>query len=109
MLRLNSYSGLGRTIDPGIYFALRTAGEVLRSQGDPGAPQTAELIRRNIEAPGFPSIFGKPKGKVARVSDLNSTLETVALAREHPYSTIATIIGVPVLAFLLGRATGKRR
>lgn len=108
-LRTNALAlGQSSKIDPQVYFALRAAGEVLRANGDPNAPQTAELIRRNIEAPGFPS-FGTRKSSVGKVSSLNPVLEFVATVREHPYATIATVIAIPTVAFLLGRASNKKR
>lgn len=111
MLRLRSHNGLGqvaKTIDPQIYLALKAAGEALRLQGDPGAPYTAELIKRNIEAPGFPTLTpGTPSSTTGRISDLNSSLQTLAIIRENPYPSIAAIVAIPVIAFLLGRASRR--
>jgi len=111
MLSIRNRSSLGqvpKTIDPQIYLELRAAGEALRLQGDPGAPTTVELIRRNIEAPGFPTLTpGTPSSTTGRISDLNSTLQTIAIIRENPYPTIAAVIAVPLIAYLLGRASRR--
>lgn len=105
MLRLRN--SLGAPIDPKVYNELQIAGNALKLQGDPNALQTVELIKRNIEAPGFP-FGGSPANPTSgNISDLNPSLQTIAVIRENPYPVMAAVIAIPLLAFLLGRASRR--
>jgi len=98
-------------IDPTVYYALRTAGAALSASGDPGAQDTVELIRRNIEAQGFPwewATSGVTQGTPGRVSNVNSTLSLLATMRENPIVSTAGLVLIPVLAYMLGKKSAKR-
>ena len=97
-----------RQLDPMVDIALTTAGKVL-SQNDPGAVKTTDLIRRIIVAPPPPWDFGsKPSAKIARVSDLNPTLEKVAVLRENPVAMPLAAIALLAASFFLGRVTAGK-
>lgn len=92
-------------IDPTVYYALQAAGQALAASGDPGAPQTVDLIRRNIQAQGFPWEWFSAGGQSApgKVSNVNSTLSLVTTARENPIISTLLLIGIPVFAYMLGK------
>jgi hypothetical protein len=90
--------------------ALTTAGQIL-SQNDPGALETVGLVRRIMVAPppfwaGAVSAAVKGKGKgIAKVSDVNPYLKVGAVLAENQTATVLGVLAIPVIAFLLGRAT----
>jgi hypothetical protein len=92
-------------VDPLVDAGLTAAGAAL-APGDPGAPQTFQLVRRIIVAPPFLA-FAPPSGPPAprKLSDLNPALETVAWVKENQGLAALLVLSVPVAAFLLGRST----
>lgn len=92
-----------RPLDPTVDLALTAAGQGLAVAGDPGAPETAALIRRILVAQGFGT-----QTTASKVSDLNPTLKFVATVRENPIVSVLGAVAIPVLAFMLGRSSARR-
>lgn len=91
-----------RPIDPLLKAGLESAGVVL-STSDPDAAQTVQLLERIIAAPGFTLPGQPPSGGPAKASELNPILSAVAWSREHAWLTLFLALGVPVIAYLVGR------
>lgn len=101
---------LGQRLDPTVDLALTIAGHTLAQNGDPGAIESANLVKRIIAAPPPPwsGLIPETKGpSIRRVSDLNGALRTVAFVRENPLVLPLSIIGILALAFFAGRATAR--
>lgn len=97
-----------RGLDPTVDIALTTASQIL-SRNDPGVGETEQLIRRIIMAPPAPW-SGRIPGAgptVAKVSDINPFLRPIAYVSENPVTTVLGLVAVPLIAFLLGRATAR--
>lgn len=107
MLRIE---GLGQTrqLDPMIRLGLDATVAVL-APSDPEIRDTARYIERIVVAPPlFPSAGAPGRVGISKVSDVNPYLAVVANVREHQVLTLLGLLAIPLVSFLLGRASARR-
>lgn len=103
-LGLGQYGGRTRPLDPKIDTAFTIASAAL-SGNDPNAPQAFAYLRRII---GAPPLFKPSETKPGQLGDLNPYLAKAAWAIENPIYTGLLVLGIPALAFFLGRMSVRR-